>query len=182
LLRAPRTSTLHPPRGSREPHLITLAGRCQSTRWLVDVALGRFEEARAAARAHRANGSEMMRFQCYPTAVATGDCFGAPLLPPTIGPHLSLQWCRSREGRVIVRCGQQGHAGVPGASGRRMAKTSPAGTAPRTTTPCTWAMESSSCSTAALCSPASSSSTRSSRRRASNPYQNHHLLIFLSLV
>jgi hypothetical protein len=84
LLRAPRTSTLHPPRGSREPHLITLAGRCQSTRWLIDVALGRFEEARAAAHAHRANGSEMMRFQCHPTAVATGDCFGAPLLPPTI--------------------------------------------------------------------------------------------------
>lgn len=58
------------PRGSREPHLIALVGRCQSARSvqyprldarLVDVALGRFDEVSAAARAQRANINEMMR-------------------------------------------------------------------------------------------------------------------------
>lgn len=56
---------------------------------------------------------------------------------------------------------------LSGASGWRMAKTSPAGTNPRTMTPWTWATASSSSSTAAPCSPASPSSTRSSRSRAS---------------
>jgi hypothetical protein len=85
-------------------------------------AVARFEDARAAARAHGAaarcgaDGNEMMRFQCRPAAGSSGGVFGAGVATCQLGPSVSAVRTFACSGTAHARAASSS----PGAGRRAM--------------------------------------------------------------